>query len=61
MMTQKFRTCKTPLFCARDVKGLALFVALPLMRHKKAEAIAEPGTARPGALLNKIFLTAIIN
>jgi len=48
---QKCQGSKNPKFCARDVKGLALFVAPPLLRHKKAEAIAEPGTARPGALI----------
>jgi hypothetical protein len=34
------------VFCARDTKGLALLLRLPLLAQQKAEAIAEPGVAR---------------
>jgi hypothetical protein len=33
-------------FCARDTKGLALLLRLPLLARQKAEAIAEPEVAR---------------
>jgi cbb3-type cytochrome oxidase maturation protein len=38
---------------ARDAEGLALFVPTSSGRDKKAEAIAEPEAARPGAQKSK--------